>query len=159
MSNFTQLDASISHLANTQGSISIIYDYRSAAWLLSLSVRELREVLKNMINASRGLGFYMGRLELCLVDDGKISRLNRENLGVSGPTNILSFPSGDGGSLALSLDTLAREAALYGQKPLAYLVRLLAHGMGHLAGFDHGEEMDIFCGECESAAWRKVENV
>ncbi len=88
-----------------------------------------------------------------LVDDREISRLNREFLHCVGPTNVLSFPAGevedlpdgDGdnflGELALSVDALTRETALYGQPPVAHLARLLAHGILHLAGYDHSDEM------------------
>ncbi len=86
--------------------------------------------------------------ELQLVDDGEIARLNQEFLGCTGPTNVLSFPSESEdeddvslGSLALSVDALSREADLYGQPPVAHLARLLAHGILHLAGYDHGDEM------------------
>lgn len=88
-----------------------------------------------------------------LVDDREIAWLNREFLHCVGPTNILSFPVGEGedlpdddgdnflGELALSVDALSRETALYGQPPVAHLARLLAHGILHLAGYDHGDEM------------------
>jgi probable rRNA maturation factor len=109
------------------------------------------------------LGLDGRTFELKLVDDREIARLNSEFLGCTGPTNILSFPAheadeganADGaggevgepsdqaflGELALSVDTLSRETDLYGQAPLEHLARLLAHGLLHLAGFDHGEIM------------------
>lgn len=86
-------------------------------------------------------------LTIKLVDDREIARLNREFLGCTGPTNVLSFPAEDGGEpddlgeLALSVDTLVRETDLYGQTPVAHLTRLLTHGILHLAGLDHGDEM------------------
>ena len=43
----------------------------------------------------------------------------------------------------LSAETLARETFLYNQAPYEYTVRLLAHGLLHLAGYDHGPEMDV----------------
>jgi ssRNA-specific RNase YbeY (16S rRNA maturation enzyme) len=39
------------------------------------------------------------------------------------------------------VDTLEREAFLYGQEATAYCIRLLAHGLAHLAGRDHGPAM------------------
>lgn len=92
-------------------------------------------------------------VELIVAGDGDIAEVNARNLGCSGPTNILSFP-GDGemlGMLFLSADTLEREAVLYGQDVEAHARRLLAHGMGHIVGFDHGEEMDEFCAYLEEA--------
>jgi len=44
--------------------------------------------------------------------------------------------------MAISADTVAREAFLYGQAPTRHLVRLLAHGFLHLAGLDHGPVME-----------------
>lgn len=99
------------------------------------------------------LGLEEGKVTVRLVDDREIARLNREFLHCTGPTNVLSFPagevSGDGedddahflGELALSVDALSRETVLYGQLPVAHLTRLLAHGILHLAGYDHGDAM------------------
>ncbi len=86
--------------------------------------------------------------DLRLVGDAEMATLNRDFLGLCGPTNVLSFPAADPdrpdylGEMAVSLDTVSREAFLYGQDPAAHLARLLAHGFLHLAGFDHGPVMD-----------------
>ena len=92
-------------------------------------------------------------VELIVAGDGDIAEVNARNLGCTGPTNILSFP-GDGtllGTLFLSADTMEREAVLYGQSVEEHARRLLAHGMGHIIGFDHSEEMDEFCVYLEEA--------
>ena len=80
---------------------------------------------------------------LALVTDRESAALNKDTMGVFGPTNILSYPgsSGMAAELALAVETMLRESVLYGQEPAAYLVRLLAHGMLHVCGMDHGEEM------------------
>jgi len=56
------------------------------------------------------------------------------------------------GALALSLDAVAREAFLYGQDPVEHGLRLLAHGLAHLAGYDHGPDMDAFADTALAAA-------
>ncbi len=110
-----------------------------------LARRELLELLGTLL-AVLGLGG--SRLSLTLVDDAGVAALNAKFLRCTGPTNILSFPEGDPerpqelGALFLSVETLAREAFLYGQDPREHLARLLAHGLLHLAGLDHGREMD-----------------
>lgn len=98
-------------------------------------------------------------LELVLVRDGDIAALNAAHLDCTGPTNILSFPDGrlspggrGLGSLALSVDTLRRECVLYGQEPAEHARRLLAHGLAHLLGHDHGPVMDAVCAALEAAA-------
>lgn len=55
------------------------------------------------------------------------------------------------GSLALSVDTLRREAFLYGQTVDEHAVRLLAHGLAHLLGHDHGPAMDALTESLEEA--------
>ncbi|MUM76858.1 rRNA maturation RNase YbeY [Pseudodesulfovibrio sp. F-1] len=120
-----------------------------------LSRRELAGVVATILEA---LGREGASLEITLVDDSEMARLNAGFMGCPGPTNVLSFPTGHGdvfrgevgsagesaylGELALSVDTLVREAHLYGQPEQVHLARLLAHGVLHLAGYDHGPEMD-----------------
>lgn len=134
------------------------------AWLSPLSPQELGHTLGAML---RAVAVAEADVELCLVRDAEMAALNLDFMDCSGPTNILSFPSpaasteccnpkqpvqesgcrhlGLAGSLVLSLDTLHREAWLYRQRVDAHCLFLLAHGLGHLAGFDHGPEMEMFC--------------
>lgn len=90
---------------------------------------------------------------LIVAGDGDIAEVNSRNLGCTGPTNILSFPGEEGelGTLFLSADTLERESVLYGQNVSVHARRLLAHGMGHIMGFDHSPEMDAFCAWLEES--------
>lgn len=110
-----------------------------------LAKRELLAIMESLLAA---LGLSGRSLSLTLMDDAAIAELNAQFLGCHGPTNILSFPEEDPsrplelGALFLSVETLAREAFLYGQEPPQHLARLLAHGILHLAGHDHGPEMD-----------------
>lgn len=100
-----------------------------------------------------------GTVELVLVHDAEQARINARHLQCTGPTNILSFPllgksaqRGESiGTLVLSVDTLLRECQLYGQNLEEHTKRLLAHGLAHLIGFDHGQDMDELCAELEQA--------
>lgn len=51
------------------------------------------------------------------------------------------------GELALAPQTVRREAFLYGQPLCRHTLWLLAHGMTHLAGHDHGPVMDALAEE------------
>ena len=104
-------------------------------------------------------------LDLALLDDRDMEILHAQSLGCAGPTNILAFPEKDRmphvpagprflGSLALSVDTLERECFLYGQEPREHCIRLLAHGLAHLLGQDHGPAMSALCARMEAAAAR-----
>jgi probable rRNA maturation factor len=88
--------------------------------------------------------------DLALLDDRGMEALQERSVGRPGPTDILSFPAPSApetyaddfpGCLALSADSLEREVFLYGQEPTAYCIRLLAHGLAHLAGHEHGPAM------------------
>lgn len=117
---------------------------QSVDWLLPFSRTELTRVMHAILSA---IGQKDKDLEINLVDDATVADLNASFLQCDGPTNILSFPSTEDGSaqnigwLALSMDTLERECLLYGQDRAEHALRLIAHGMLHLAGYDHGEEM------------------
>lgn len=107
-----------------------------------LSGPELMEIFEGLA-ATFGLDAW--ELSLRIVDDEEMAELNGRFMGCLGPTNVLSFPGGEGdwlGDLVLSADTLARESWLYNQDPHEYTVRLLAHGLLHLMGHDHGPEME-----------------
>ena len=86
-----------------------------------------------------------GELSILLADDDTIARLNREYLGRSGPTNVLSFASGDNppigldilGDIAISYDTAARQADDRGVSLLDEVTILVVHGLLHLLGHIH----------------------
>ncbi len=103
---------------------------------------------------------------LHIVSDARIILLNTSHMHCMGPTNILSFPAHEESGhtpvpaimedepkhpdiLVLSVDTLQRECILYGQDIQEHAVRLLAHGLGHLLGYEHSEEMFALCTEME----------
>lgn len=140
----------------------LVDDPCMAAWRLPFTIRELSGLFSAMQQAT-GLGDF--EVELTIADDALIAMINEEQLGCIGPTNILSFPTYESpscgemdhdngmdahanppllGSLVLSVDTLHREAFLYGQPLHEHCMRLLAHGLGHIAGYDHGPEMEAF---------------
>ena len=107
-----------------------------------LSGPELMDIFEGLATA---FGLDEWELSLRIVDDREMAELNERFMACLGPTNVLSFPGGDGewlGDLVLSAETLVREAWLYNQDPHEYTVRLLAHGLLHLMGHDHGQEMD-----------------
>ena len=112
---------------------------------LPLSSRELKPLVRRLLEV---FGLSRASLELRLVDDQSMALMNRQFLGLNGPTNVLAFPAQDPdrpsylGDIALSVDSLTREAHLYGQPPVEHLTRLLAHAILHLMGHDHGPEME-----------------
>ncbi len=139
--------------------IAIVYEY-PAPWLVPVESVPLKKVLAVMVlqaNQFIGCRAIQG-LELHLVDDAVMAERNAQFMSCCGPTNILSFPGGEDmpGVLILSLDTFTRECILYGQQKIFHYLRLLSHGIGHIAGLDHGEEMDTLMAKCCAVAIASV---
>lgn len=126
---------------NSKNQIIVI---RSDSLRRPISRFEVREIAYQLLEDFSLLKF---SLEIKLTHDQEIALLNHSFLEVLAPTNILSFPETDPGKdllglLIISVEALWRETFLYGQSMSIYLVRLLAHGILHLAGYEHGETMD-----------------
>ncbi len=101
----------------------------------------IRHIVETMIREAGG----GGGVELKFCEDREIRLLNRRFLGIDSPTNVLSFPSDEEdsflGSLCVSIETIEREALLYGVGRMEHLCRMILHGILHLCGYQHGEEM------------------
>jgi probable rRNA maturation factor len=94
-----------------------------------LRKRELADFLRRIAR---------GKNVTCLVtDDRELRRLNRQFLGRNYATDVLSFPNGDGGELAISLDRAAAQAKEHGHTLADEIRILMLHGVLHLSGHDH----------------------
>ena len=85
-----------------------------------------------------------GHVTVLLADDRTLKALNTQHRGKEKPTNVLSFPGLPPtlGDIALSLQTVRREARAEGRRPAAHAAHLVAHGTLHLLGHDHLEAGD-----------------
>lgn len=130
------------------------------ACLPPLARREIKGLMLSMLHALN----MPSELSLTIVitEDRESAALNSIHLGCTGPTNILSFPDDnecDLGTLVLNAAGLRRECLLYGQKEDEHLVRLLAHGLVHLSGYDHGPEMDALTSRAFQAGLAFLQNM
>lgn len=81
-------------------------------------------------------------VEVALVDDATIARLNRRFLGHRGPTDVLTFPAGPRagdrvvGEIVISVDQARRQAREAGWGLAQELALLVVHGVLHLGGYD-----------------------
>jgi len=99
--------------------------------------------------ALRATGRAGGHVEITLVDDAEIRRLNRAFRGVSRRTDVLAFPlevseapGGLIGQVVISLDTARRQSWSLGL-PLALELQLLVtHGILHLIGYDDRDPVE-----------------
>lgn len=70
-----------------------------------------------------------------------MAQLNEKHLGHHGPTDVLTFDLGDGGTeiegeIVISLDTARREAKRRGHSTSAEVALYAVHGALHLLGYD-----------------------
>lgn len=83
-------------------------------------------------------------VSVLLCDDAEIRHLNAKWRGKDTSTNVLSFPAARQnvaerhlGDIAISYETLAREASNENKMIVHHLSHLTVHGYLHLLGFDH----------------------
>ena len=85
-------------------------------------------------------------LSFVVVDDARMAELHERYAGVSGPTDVLSFPLGEDpvllGEVVISADTARREAAARGHPAYDELLLYAVHGVMHLVGHDDHEPAD-----------------
>ncbi len=114
-------------------------------------------------------------LSVALVDDAAMRALNAAWRGYDRPTDVLAFALREGqelararvealGDVVISVPTAARQAKKQRRPLLAEVTMLLAHGLLHLLGYDHGtraeeREMKAKTAELERAASRPQRRV
>lgn len=82
-------------------------------------------------------------VSIALSSDTEVAALNAQFRGKAKPTNVLSFPAGDGspegflGDIILAQETVMREAADQGTPLKHHVQHLVVHGILHLLGYDH----------------------
>lgn len=98
------------------------------------------------------LGFDGQEASLVFCGDEMIRELNKNYRNIDAATDVLSFENGEkftdedgsqwtlAGDIAVSVDTLKKNAEYFGIAENSELKRLLLHGLLHLNGYDHGEE-------------------
>lgn len=138
---------------DSDSSHSIEVTVETAAWhsavtdLDLLFRRAVAAVLKQEAAVTTGV-----EVGVMLADDSRVQVLNREFRGQDRPTNVLSFPTGELGStvpgrpvllgdIVLALETARREADRDGKPLGAHVTHLVVHGMLHLLGYDHEEDI------------------
>ena len=125
-------------------------------WLDQIDDADVEGLVTGVARAALGLGLPgepCVEVSLVLGDDAMVQALNRDYRGRDAPTNVLSFaltddaetPRAPGAPLVLgdvfvAFETCRREAE-EAAKPLGHhLAHLVAHGVLHLCGHDHGDD-------------------
>jgi probable rRNA maturation factor len=85
-----------------------------------------------------------GQFVVVLAGDLRLHDLNKRFRGKDKPTNVLSFPDPDApfGGIALSVETIRREARVQDKPFVNHAKHMIVHGFLHLLGFDHQRMKD-----------------
>lgn len=91
-----------------------------------------------------------GEVEIIVVGDSEIKRLNHEYRGIDKVTDVLSFAwQEDGmissdvlGQIYISYPQIKRQAKIWQVTAKEEFSRMLIHGLLHLIGYDHDNEKD-----------------
>ena len=90
-------------------------------------------------------------VSVTIVDDAQIHELNKKHRSIDRPTDVLSFPLGEGGKydvnpetgacqlgdIVISIERAVAQANLYGHTLNREIGFLTVHSMLHLLGYDH----------------------
>ncbi|HBT20297.1 MAG TPA: rRNA maturation RNase YbeY [Peptococcaceae bacterium] len=133
---------------NVQQKVELSFDYEE---LIKKCVEEVCRREKVPDNCKVGI---------TLMDDEGIRLLNRDFRGIDDPTDVLSFSAMERveeepeifyqnddegplvlGDIVISVETAARQAEEYGHTMERELSFLVVHGMLHLLGYDHEDEI------------------
>ncbi len=90
----------------------------------------------------RAEGIDDGELGISFVGLAEMQALKREHLGIDEPTDVLSFPIDGRDELPDGLPRALGDVVLCPQVVGEEWRRPLTHGLLHLLGYDHGEEME-----------------
>ena len=101
-------------------------------------------------------------LSIAFVTDRRIAALNRDHLGHTGPTDVISFgfaPVDSGrvivGDVYIAPGVARRNARSHGGGIREELMRLVVHGVLHVMGHEHPEDDSRYA----SPMWRRQERL
>jgi probable rRNA maturation factor len=101
-------------------------------------------------------------VSVAFVTDRRIAALNREHLGHTGPTDVISFafaPVGSArevvGDVYISPGVARKNARAHGRGVREELLRLVVHGVLHVVGHDHPEDASRY----HSRMWKRQEQL
>jgi probable rRNA maturation factor len=101
-------------------------------------------------------------VSIAFVTDRRIAALNREHLGHTGPTDVISFGFDRVGKAAeivgdvyIAPAVARRNARAHGRRVREELLRLVVHGVLHVVGHDHPEDESRY----HSRMWKRQEQL
>lgn len=122
-------------------------EVEDAAWTAALASVGADAEAVVMRAATAALGTVEGDLVVLLTDDAGVQGLNARFRDKDRPTNVLSFPAAESafphlGDVVLGFAYCAAEAEAQGKTLSDHLSHLVVHGVLHLLGRDHEDDVE-----------------
>jgi probable rRNA maturation factor len=114
-------------IRNLQRTISV-----NAAALEQFAVKAVQNCLQLQKEKQTDLR-RLGEISVWLISDRRMSRLHRQFLGQTGPTDMLTFQHGE---IFISVETAKQHARVFANSLMYELQLYIVHGLLHLHEFD-----------------------
>jgi len=106
--------------------------------VVAADAKRLRQAVRGVLHEAK---IHQAQINIAIVDDPTIARLNEQFLQHKGPTDVLTFPLSHSavrleGEIVVSADTAARMAPSFGWTTADELLLYVIHGSLHLIGMD-----------------------
>jgi len=129
---------------------ALVVDVSDRQTLLRVSPRGLERLVRKALSVE---GIEHAEIGVVLVDDRRIAAVHRRWLGLSGPTDVITFDLSAGtagpphagvlaGDIVVSTETARRMASSVGWTPRLELAYYIVHGLLHLTGYDDHSAAD-----------------
>ena len=104
----------------------------------------VEEVKKKLIQMMDFMGFIGKELSVLLCLSDRMRELNGRYRGEEEVTDVLSFVGGEVymGDIVICVEEVLRQAMGRGMGLREELMRILIHGLLHLLGYDHGNDLE-----------------
>ncbi|HKT51837.1 MAG TPA: rRNA maturation RNase YbeY [Candidatus Angelobacter sp.] len=93
--------------------------------------------LQRFARRAQAMARVKGDVAVLITSRRKVQALNRRFRNKDKATDVLSFPSHQGGDIAVCFEIARQNAARLGHSVTDEIKVLVLHGMLHLAGYDH----------------------
>ena len=109
----------------------------------TFDIKQKNKIKSWLKNVASGYGFSAGDLNYVFCDDEYLLQMNKQYLGHDYYTDIITFDSREDalskrldGDIFISVDTVRANGEEYGEGFEREIMRVIAHGLLHLIGFD-----------------------
>jgi probable rRNA maturation factor len=123
----------------------IVVSFTNTTTYTRLPYKKMQSVIEHIVRGERIARRRLGEISIILMDNAGLRAINKEFLHHDYDTDIITFPLDDtclDGELYISVDMAIDNAHHYGVSRSNELVRLAAHGMLHLIGYNDTTDVE-----------------